>query len=408
MVFGPEPLRDRLDHMITLDGISLTSSHSVRNLGVTFDQNLSFNSHIKLVSRSAFFHLRNITRIRKLLTQHDAEKLVHAFVTSRLDYCNSLLSGCPNNSLRSLQLIQNAAARVLTGCWSERTEVHRAASQGHAAQLQDLIQSGASVNMVAVDSITPLHEACVRGQAECVQLLLEAGAQVDARNVDGSTPLCDACSAGSLECVKLLLEHGAKANTALTSRTASPLHEACMGGNADCVKLLIAVDAGLEAYDLYYGTPLHVACANDDINCVKVLLNAGESRRDDTCPKMSNSCILTFDLTFAPTPGAKVNAARLHETPLHHAAKNMRVEMIEILVEFGANVYARDQHNRKPVYYTTPGSPSAGCLSFYENIPMSLQQLCRLALRNWLGPRALKVIGQLQIPKLLIRYLCYQ
>lgn len=217
--------------------------------------------------------------------------------------------------------------------------------------------------------------------------------QVDARNVDGSTPLCDACSAGSLECVRLLLEHGAKANAALTSRTASPLHEACMGGepgstfasalpnveshmtpfcrrrlgNADCVKLLIAVDAGLEAYDLYHGTPLHVACANDNINCVKVLLNAGESRRDDTCPKMSNSRSLTFDPTFAPTPGAKVNAARLHETPLHHAAKNMRVEMIEILVEFGANVYARDQHNRKPVYYTTPGSPSAGCLSSYES-----------------------------------------
>ncbi|TWW62345.1 hypothetical protein D4764_04G0009920 [Takifugu flavidus] len=115
MVFGPEPLRDRLDHMITLDGISLTSSLSVRNLGVTFDQNLSFNSHIKLVSRSAFFHLRNISKIRKLLTWPDAEKLIHAFVTSRLDYCNSLLSGCPNDSLRGLQLIQNAAARVLTG-----------------------------------------------------------------------------------------------------------------------------------------------------------------------------------------------------------------------------------------------------------------------------------------------------
>lgn len=56
--------------------------------------------------------------------------------------------------------------------------MHRAASQGHAAQLQHLIQGGASVNMVAVDSITPLHEACVRGQAECVRLLLEAGAQV--------------------------------------------------------------------------------------------------------------------------------------------------------------------------------------------------------------------------------------
>lgn len=64
------------------------------------------------------------------------------------------------------------------GCWSERTEVHKAASLGQASQLQDLIQSGASVNVVAVDSITPLHEACLRGQTQCVRLLLDAGAQV--------------------------------------------------------------------------------------------------------------------------------------------------------------------------------------------------------------------------------------
>ncbi|XP_071777130.1 ankyrin repeat and SOCS box protein 13-like [Centroberyx gerrardi] len=266
------------------------------------------------------------------------------------------------------------------GCWSERTEVHKAAALGQAAKLQQLIQSGASVNIVAVDSITPLHEASLRGQAQCVRLLLDAGAQVDARNVDGSTPLCDASSAGSIECVRLLLDHGAKANPALTSRTPSPLHEACMGGNWDCVKLLIATGASLEAYDLYYGTPLHVACANENTECVKVLLNAG----------------------------AKVNAARLHETPLHHAAKKMRADMIEMLVEFGANVYARDQWDKKPSDYTTPGSPSAVCLQFYENTPLCLQQLSRVAMRNKLGTRAVEVIGQLDIPKLIISYLCYQ
>lgn len=56
--------------------------------------------------------------------------------------------------------------------------MHKAASLGHAAQLELLIRSGASVNIVAVDSITPLHEACLRGQAQCVRLLLDAGAQV--------------------------------------------------------------------------------------------------------------------------------------------------------------------------------------------------------------------------------------
>ena len=48
-----------------------------------------------------------------LLSRGDTQKLVHAFVTSRLDYCNSLLSGSPQTVVKSLQLIQNAAARVL-------------------------------------------------------------------------------------------------------------------------------------------------------------------------------------------------------------------------------------------------------------------------------------------------------
>ncbi|XP_051799606.1 uncharacterized protein LOC127532288 [Acanthochromis polyacanthus] len=116
IVFGPKHLRNSLSkQIVTLDGITLASSTTVRNLGVIFDQDMSFNSHIKQVCRTSFFHLRNIVKIRNILSQSDAEKLVHAFVTSRLDYCNSLLSGCPNSSLKHLQLIQNAAARVLTG-----------------------------------------------------------------------------------------------------------------------------------------------------------------------------------------------------------------------------------------------------------------------------------------------------
>ena len=115
IVLGPKHLRNSLiSDTTTLDGITMASSSTVRNLGVMFDQDMSFNSHIKHISRTAFFHLRNISKIRRILSQKDAEKLIHAFVSSRLDYCNSLLSGCPNKSLKTLQLIQNAAARVLT------------------------------------------------------------------------------------------------------------------------------------------------------------------------------------------------------------------------------------------------------------------------------------------------------
>ena len=60
------------------------------------------------------FHLRKIAKIRSISSRGDAEKLVWPFVTSRLDYCNSLFSGCPNDVINNLQLVQNAAARALT------------------------------------------------------------------------------------------------------------------------------------------------------------------------------------------------------------------------------------------------------------------------------------------------------
>lgn len=62
-----------------------------------------------------------------------------------------------------------------------------------------------------------------------------------------------------------------------------------------------------------------------------------------------------------------MNAAKLHETALHHAAKTKNVDLIELLVEFGGNVYARDNLNKKPIHYTSAGSPSYLCLEFYES-----------------------------------------
>ncbi len=90
------------------------SSSTVKNIGVVLDSNISFENHISHVTKRAFFHLRNIPKLRNMLSVSDAEKLVCAFMTSRLDYCNALLGGCPASSINELQIVQNAAARVLT------------------------------------------------------------------------------------------------------------------------------------------------------------------------------------------------------------------------------------------------------------------------------------------------------
>ncbi len=105
---------NNLEHCLTLDDCSLNSSSSVRNLGVIFDSNLSFDSHISSICKTAFFHLKNISKLRPMLSMSNAEMLIHAFMTSRLDYCNALLGGCSARLINKLQMVQNAAARVLT------------------------------------------------------------------------------------------------------------------------------------------------------------------------------------------------------------------------------------------------------------------------------------------------------
>ncbi len=77
------------------------------------DDKLNFSDHITKTARSCRFALYNIRKIRPFLSEHATQLLVQALVLSRLDYCNALLAGLPTNSIKPLQLIQNAAARLM-------------------------------------------------------------------------------------------------------------------------------------------------------------------------------------------------------------------------------------------------------------------------------------------------------
>ena len=92
----------------------ISPSPFARNIGVLFDSTLSLTHHIKQLSKSAFYHLKNIARIRRFLSFATTEKLIHAFITSKIDNYNSLLFGLPKYSIDKIQYIQNAAARLVT------------------------------------------------------------------------------------------------------------------------------------------------------------------------------------------------------------------------------------------------------------------------------------------------------
>ena len=75
--------------------------------------NAQFHFHVNELCRTAFYHIRNISRIRPCLSVKSTKTLVHALVTSRLDHCNALLYGLPYYLIQRLQYLMNAAAKVI-------------------------------------------------------------------------------------------------------------------------------------------------------------------------------------------------------------------------------------------------------------------------------------------------------
>ena len=93
---------------------SILPTTSARNIGVKFDNLMNLESHITETCRSAFYHLSNISKIRQFLTDEACERLIHAFVTSKLDINNSLYYGIKDYLMNNLQHVMNTAARILT------------------------------------------------------------------------------------------------------------------------------------------------------------------------------------------------------------------------------------------------------------------------------------------------------
>ena len=144
---------------------STSAHHDARNLGVTVDSHLQMTKHVNNISKSAFLAIRNIGRIRKYLDRENCERLVHAFVISKLDSCDSLLVGLPNSEIEKLQRVQNCAARLVMG--AKRGE-HITPIQYHLQWLpircridfKILLMTYKALNCQALSYITELLTLC--------------------------------------------------------------------------------------------------------------------------------------------------------------------------------------------------------------------------------------------------------
>ena len=108
-------------------------SEKVRDLGVILDQTLSFDDHISTICQSSHFHIRNIGRIRNLLSFDACATLIQALIGSRLDYCNSLLYNIADTKVERLQKCRIKPRTFAQGNLAETTLLR--CLKGNAAYL---------------------------------------------------------------------------------------------------------------------------------------------------------------------------------------------------------------------------------------------------------------------------------
>ena len=113
IVFSPRNETPSRNHF-QIGEVDIAPKQCVKDLGVFLEASLHAERHVNHICAVGYFHLSNIAAIRNSLNKECAEKLLHAFVTSKLDFCNSLLVFLPDFLTSKLQRLQNAVAKLVT------------------------------------------------------------------------------------------------------------------------------------------------------------------------------------------------------------------------------------------------------------------------------------------------------
>uniref|UniRef100_A0AAQ5ZJW4 SOCS box domain-containing protein n=1 Tax=Amphiprion ocellaris TaxID=80972 RepID=A0AAQ5ZJW4_AMPOC len=151
-------------------------------------------------------------------------------------------------------------------------------------------------------------------------------------------------------------------------------------GHYGCVEALVTWGADVDMDIPHLGTALYTACVCQELECARKLLREG----------------------------ANVQKGKSLDSPLHAAAEKDCTAVVKLLLDFGADINARNTEFQRPVDVAPPSSLTEGFLLLYEATPRLLSQLCRQCIRTCVGRDRLHLLSHLPLPNRLKCYLQYQ
>lgn len=238
------------------------------------------------------------------------------------------------------------------------------AERAHGYQEEDLLQAAAAGNLEAVkaalaagvdvntsrrDGWTALHAAAERSRVEIVKQLIEAGANVNAQGFLGVTPLHWAAIRGPTEAVVALIQAGAVINVE-TIREHTPLGAAARAGNVEAARVLITAGADVNGGE--YMTPLALATKYARRDVIELLVERGANINDTRNPPLHWAGAPEV-ATALMNAGANVNVRDKDGcTALHLTTGTWvpKAEAVKVLLEAGAHVNAKSKTGSTPLH----------------------------------------------------------
>ncbi|XP_061819724.1 ankyrin repeat and SOCS box protein 7 [Nerophis lumbriciformis] len=299
----------------------------------------------------------------------------------------------------------------------EELQIQAAVAAGDAYSVRKMLEQGYSPKTRDANGWTLLHFSATKGNEQCVRVFLDYGANPTVKDlIGGFTALHYAAMHGRARIARLMLDSvfcgdiiNAKSNDGWT-----PLHVAAHYGRDAFVRLLLELKAEVDPLSDKGTTPLQLAMIRERSSCVRILLDHN-ANIDIQKGFVLRYAVIKGNHSYCRMflqRGADTNLGRLEDgqTPLHLSAIRDDVLCAQMLYAYGANTNIRNYEGQTPaaVSVSMP-QHSRACLDFLQDVsrrPRSLQDLCRIKIRQCIGLQSLNMrVEKLPIATVMKDYL---